>query len=55
MPELDALRMKCLNVSKKEIEEDPDCLNGRGQTPAQVAFIKQKQKLRRIPVKDRNW
>ncbi len=55
MPELDELRLDCLNVSKKQIEADPDCLNGRGQTPAQVAFIKQKQKLQRIPVKDRDW
>lgn len=54
IPELDDLRMQCLNVSKRQIEADPNCLNSRGQTPAQVAFIKQKNKLKRIPLKDRD-
>lgn len=55
MPELDELRLDVIHKAKKEIEEDFNCLNAKNQTPIQQLFIKQKNKLKRIPVSERDW
>jgi hypothetical protein len=44
MPELDALRPEVLSV-----------MNGGDFNKAQKAFIKAKNRLKRIPLKYRNW
>jgi len=47
MAELDSLRLRMLQASKVQIQQNPDCLNGRGQTPLQALFIKQKNRIQR--------
>lgn len=47
MPKLDELRKDCVIAMKEN--------NGENFTKIQNAFIKQKNKLSRIPLKDRTW
>ena len=46
MPELDELRMDCVLVGKKGKDTF---------VTLQQAFIKKKNQLKRIPLRDRNW
>lgn len=46
-PKLDALRMDCVLIGKE--------FGSEVFTEVQKAFIKQNNKLRRIPMKDRTW
>ena len=47
MPELDALRLETVKAMKE--------LGQEGFRSIQKEFIKAKNRLRRIPLKDRNW
>lgn len=49
MPELDALRMECVQAM------DTEAAAGRDPTIVQKAFIKAKNKLQRVPLRERSW
>lgn len=47
MPELDSLRMECVRFGKENGTE--------GFLKIQKVFIKQKNKLQRVPLSERSW
>lgn len=51
MPELDALRMEAVAAMKAEAEVRGE----EGFYEVQGAFIKAKNKLKRIPLRERTW
>jgi hypothetical protein len=46
MPQLDALRLELVSVGKEDVQTF---------TTLQQAFIKKKNQLKRVPLKDRTW